>query len=345
MVFGLSPLTLFDLQNIVGHPKKPLVPHETSDDFTILVAIYNHPKYFKNKKNLSKYKKNLLLCIGVGNEIMSRFAKECKRKGFKVFESQSNDKLSLISEGVKKVKTKYIISLDPDSYFTKHPHGAIGAMVKNNVDIASVKVLPSKRETLVEKLQGVEYDVSMFSRLRMPWLTSGACIVAKTSVLNKIMKAHTRFYFGEDIEMGRLSLLAGYKIRHLDFVVLTEIPSSAMALFRQRVGWWAGEFRTTIVNFDTALRTPSWFLYYFFVVWSILPLKWYGLIYFTEFVPAVYFAYIAIIIIANWRVRSRYMLLFPFYSFFQSIILPPFGIYKYLKVVRESNNWGRYAEI
>ncbi len=359
MILVLSPLLLFDLQNIINHPKKPVPLGPKCDDYTILVPLFGDPKYFKNKEHLNQYKEHVVLCINVRTKKMLNFANKCKKDGFRVFKYKGevkspwhfykvalNDQLILLKRAIPNVVTKYTIFLDGDSYFTQDPAKAVGALEKNKLDITSVKILPTQRKTLIQKLQGVEYDVAMYSRLSKPWLTSGACMIAKTKVIANIMSKHSEFFYGGDIEIGRQSFLSGkYKIGHLDFTVLTDVPSTFKQLFKQRIGWWAGAFRTIIINFDTALKSPLWFTYYFLVVWLLLPFKWVGLIYYTEIIPVVYFAYVAMTIVANWRVRSVYMLIFPFYSLFQALVMPPFGVYRYFKFYRQTGNSGRYATI
>ena len=51
--------------------------------------------------------------------------------------------------------------------------------------------------------------------------------------------------------------------------------------------------------------------------------------------------YIAFNFVSNWEIKSWYFFLFPFYALFQVLILPWCGIYRYIKTVSHTGNWGR----
>lgn len=357
MVFLLSPLTVLDAQNFVNNFKQPVPLGEPNEDYTILVPIFGDPKYFQNRDHLLPLKERVIVCINTSNDTMKQFAEQCRQDGFGVFEYDGqikspwqfykvalDDQLTLLTRALPLVTTKYTVFLDGDSYFQGEPAKAIGAMERDNIDLASVRVLPKQRQTLAEKMQGVEYDCAMFGRLSRPWLTSGACIFAKTRVIGAVMESHSQFFYGGDVEIGRRAYLAGYKVKHLDLTVLTDVPETFAKLFRQRRGWWAGAFRTTIINIESAIRTPVWFLYYFGIVWLLLPVKWFELFRHWEALPAIFLAYVAMTIVANWRVKSVWMLFFPFYALLQVIVMPPLGIVRYFQYARETRNWGRYAK-
>ncbi len=96
-----------------------------------------------------------------------------------------------------------MIFLDGDTIIEGSAEALCGAMLEYGHDIASVKVLPSRRKTVIEQLQGVEYDIAMRARLLYPWLTSGAGMVARREVMMEIMISHSLFFNGGDIEGPR----------------------------------------------------------------------------------------------------------------------------------------------
>jgi cellulose synthase/poly-beta-1,6-N-acetylglucosamine synthase-like glycosyltransferase len=106
---------------------------------------------------------------------------------------------------------------------------------------------------VVTKLQALEYRMAMLCRHFRPWLTSGACFLARTDALREIMARHSAWTPGEDIETGRTALALRMRIRHLDMVVHTDAPDSWSALVRQRRLWWAGTFRHWWINVDRNL--------------------------------------------------------------------------------------------
>jgi hypothetical protein len=61
-------LFLFDFQNVLGWwGGRVLGPHFERDfDFTIVVPVYGHPRYFENRHHLRPYQANVLVAIDVG---------------------------------------------------------------------------------------------------------------------------------------------------------------------------------------------------------------------------------------------------------------------------------------
>jgi hypothetical protein len=56
----------------------------------------------------------------------------------------------------------------------------------------------------------------------------------------------------------------------------------------------------------------------------------------------MYIAYLFITVVANVQVRSPLMLVFPFYSFLQTFVMPPVGAAHYLVLARRQRRLGRY---
>ena len=155
----------------------------------------------------------------------------------------------------------------------------IAAVAASDADICSVKVEAESPQTIVGKLQALEYRIAMLSRHYRPWLTSGACFIGKTDSIRLILDHHSLWTPGEDIETGRTAHAMKLKIRHADFVVTTEVPETWPALFRQRRLWWAGSFRHWFVNSDrNLLHLPVLTGYMLLAVFATVHLKWWGLL-------------------------------------------------------------------
>lgn len=120
-----------------------------------------------------------------------------------------------------------------------------------------MKVEVADPRRLVERLQEVEYRMAMLSRHFRPWLTSGACFIGRRESLRQVMRRHSRWFPGEDLETGRIALALGMRVRHVDIAVQTRAPNTWRRLLRQRRTWWAGSVRHVVVNCDfNALHTP-----------------------------------------------------------------------------------------
>jgi hypothetical protein len=118
------------------------------------------------------------------------------------------------------------------------------------------------------------------------------------------------------------------KVRHIDFPVYTEVPSTWAALFRQRMVWWAASFRAVVINIDSALRMPLYLAYYLGLVWLGLYWKLTGGLQLgplPSYIPSLLILYTAICFATNWPARSRWMLLFPYYSLLQVMLMPTLG--------------------
>jgi hypothetical protein len=148
----------------------------------------------------------------------------------------------IIRDSFTAVDTEYCIFLDGDTVAKDKLFKLVHLMRELDFDLASVRVLASKQDTIMEKLQAVEYDLAMDARKIYPWLTSGACMVAKTDVIKDIMRHHSLFFSGGDIEIGKLAGILKYKIGHIRFEFYTDVPSTFKAWFKQRMAWFGGAF-------------------------------------------------------------------------------------------------------
>jgi hypothetical protein len=203
-------LAVFDFLSFRANFKKPIDLYaikQRSNDFALLVPIFNDVKYLGNIDFLRKYAKNVILCTTdqEAPEFNAALEKVAHENGFRVsynlVEGTGKNpwaiysKTLLAHDAVLKVTTykiseRYVIFIDGDTYVDGDLSALCGAMEENSFDLASVRVLPSRRETVMEQLQGIEYDIAMRGRLLYPWLTSGAGMIAKTEVMNAVLENH-----------------------------------------------------------------------------------------------------------------------------------------------------------
>jgi cellulose synthase/poly-beta-1,6-N-acetylglucosamine synthase-like glycosyltransferase len=344
-------LVAFDFQNLLSWwGGRTITPGaESSDDFTIIVPLFGHPRYFDRRAELLRYQPNVLVALEVGTPLMAAFAEQLENEGWRVNRilMGSPNPALLVRASLPAVTTTYTLRLDADTSVGDDIAQAVAAVEVAGADLCSIKCAVANRTNAVTKLQALEYRMAMLARHFRPWLTSGACFLGRTDALIRIMNLHSLWTPGEDIETGRTALALRMRIRHLDIVVETDAPDTWQALFRQRRLWWAGTFRHWWINMDrNLLQLPVLTAYYLAAIWVSLYFKWWTLISLHELLytmPLVIVSYVVVTAISNVQVLSPWMLVFPFYSLVQVLVMPPIGAAYYFVVAWRRRRFGRYG--
>lgn len=370
--FFLSMVDFFVLTRTRG--RRYIHPHggiEQVRDFTILVPIFGNLKYLKNIRFLKYYASRVILCTTTKetSKFNRGLEKIAKLYGFSIFRSDvriasqshpnpwnlfkgtlHNSQKGFLSDAARDeiirdsfniVTTSYCIFLDGDTVVKGNVNSVVGDMVKYGYDIASVRVLASRRRNLIERLQAVEYELAMDARKIYPWLTSGAGMIARTSVVKNIMAHHSLFFSGGDIEIGKLAMMLGYRVGYIGSVFLTDVPATFRDWLKQRIAWSGGSFRHSVVNLHIyAWQHPFFFLYTTVIVWFMTPLRWLEIIQRPVMLLFVVIMYWALIALFHWKKFRWYYILFPFYSLFQVMIVIPLGVYYYFKTLYHYENIG-----
>jgi len=344
-------LVAFDFQNLLSWwGGRTITPgEESSTDFTIIVPLFGHPRYFDRRAELLRYQPNVLVALEVGTPLMAAFAEQLENEGWRVnrIVMESPNPALLIRACLPAVTTTYTLRLDADTSVGDDIAQAVAAVEAAGADLCSIKCAVANRTNAVTKFQALEYRMAMLARHFRPWLTSGACFLGRTDALIRIMNLHSMWTPGEDIETGRTALALRMRIRHLDIVVETDAPDTWAALFRQRRLWWAGTFRHWWINMDrNLLQLPVLTAYYLAAIWVSLYFKWWTLISLHELVytmPLVIVSYVVVTAISNTQVLSPWMLVFPFYSLVQVLVMPPIGAAYYFVVAWRRRRLGRYG--
>ena len=333
----LGVLVSLDMQNLASRWGRVIsLGKESSDDYTLIVPIFGDPRYFRNGDYLRGFRDRTLLAVNADSPKMRRFVEELRRDGWRVHASRLTGRVScpqIVLDALRSVDTEYVIRIDGDTVSYEDPGRAVAAARAAGADLCSVKITVSRRETLIEKLQAVEYDMSMLGRHNRAWMTSGACMIARTSALRGILSAHSFWFPGEDIETGVIAKHFRLAVRHLDMRFYTDAPETFRAWLRQRMMWWSGSFRMAFVNADQTMRFPLTFAYTVCVVWLLWSAKWHELVdprHVAAILPFVLLLYTGVCYLSNWSVRSRWMVLYPYYALFQALVLPPLGACYYL---------------
>lgn len=348
-------LLAFDMQNLLAWWQKWRLRPDVrrSDDFTIVLPVYGHPRYFADREHIRHLQENVLVALEVSAGGMSAFADELEAEGWRVHRAriQVPGPPILILDAIKAgaVKTRYVLRMDADTRPLDDPGEFVAKMEDEAVDLASVRVLVAQPRKLVERMQAVEYRMAMLSRRYRPWLTSGACFAGTTEAVGKVLSSHSLWFPGEDLETGRIALAMKLKVRHLDLRVETDAPDSWHGLLKQRRSWWAGSFRHSVVNADKNIRhTPVWTIYYLGLVMFGLFMKTNHIIHPTSgysllrSMLLLFLFYAVITVIANWQARSYLMFCYPPYALLQVMAMASLGGYWWVRKAREQRHLGRY---
>jgi len=233
--------------------------------------------------------------------------------------------------------------LDADTVFHDDPAEAIAAARSSGADLCSVKVEVLAPASVMQWLQWQEYKMAMLGRHNRPWMTSGACFIGRKDALEIIFEQHSLWFPGEDIETGIAAVYANMCIRHVDFRVATEAPATFRSWFRQRRAWWCGNFRQVGINIDRMARFPLWWLYNVVLVWVLLSGKVVSMYDLPRLLPSILVLYTVVTYVANWPVRSRWMIAMPYYALFHVIVVPPLGCLTYVRLAIKYRRLGRFA--
>lgn len=327
--------------------------------YLIMPTVYGNISYLQNISFLKKYADKVVICTSIYEtpEFYAALRKVCREHGFRYI---AVDLPKVHGRPVKNAYTIYkgafsnlnrlkvrqdtpCVLIDADTYAEKNVNDLVRTFVKANIDIASLRCEVADPQTTIQVLQAFEYNLAMDNRLMDPWLTSGACNMAKAAAFKKIFKHHSHFFAGGDIEIGKLAQIMGFKLRHISFTFYTAAPSTFKDWFNQRIIWFAGGVRHHVIN----IATFGW--YHFFmlfynslIIYLLLPLRYIELINFplTLFVLIVLsWFYTAILITGKRKWRPAYLLL-PFYSFIQSMIILPMSFWRYAKYAWIQRSFG-----
>lgn len=336
-VLLLAVLVALDMQNVASRWGRIItMGDEVDDDYTFIVPIFGDPRYFRNGEYLAKYRDRALIAVNIDSPKMEAFVKELRAQGWRVHAARLTGRVScpeIVFDALPHVTTKYAIRIDGDTISIDDPGRAVAAVRAAGADLCSVKVAALQPRRLIERLQAVEYDMSMLGRHNRAWMTSGACMIARTAVLYNILGSHSFWFPGEDIETGVIAKHYRLSVRHVDIRFLTQVPETFGAWFRQRRMWWSGSFRMAFINADQTLRFPLTFVYTACVVWLLWIAKWHELTdagHLAAILPFVLLLYTGVCFFSNWSVRSRWMIIYPYYALFQALVLPPLGAAYYL---------------
>ncbi len=345
-----------------GKHRRPAVVlgHRPSNDFTVLVPIYGDVRYLENVEYLAGCGAPVILCTTDAetphfyaelSAIAARhdFSLVCvsvpqprqEHSGRRATSGTIRDRV--IREALHQVRTRTVVCIDADTTTTRPLSELVGDFEANDLDFASIRVVPSNTSTILGKLQWFEYRVAMKMRLVAPWMVSGACHVARTSVHRRVMDRHSLFFQGNDVEAGVLASALGHRVGHIPFEVPTRVPDRLKPFLRQRLAWSGGEFRLFAVNFRLIRRHPFMWAYGAVVTLLGLPLRWASLGSSTATLLTlglVACVYLAFCLYMHGRHWSWHLLIYPLYTGFLSLVMTPLGAFWYVYMAIKDRNAG-----
>jgi hypothetical protein len=141
-------------------------PHfRRNDDYTIVVPLYGHPRYFANREALSRVKEKVLLSVDVGSPEMKTFALTAFVNGWRVICTElahpSPPHLVCFALESGAIKTSYVIRVDGDTRPLDDFGRYIESVEEDGADLCSVKVAVANPRTQAQKMQALEYRMAM----------------------------------------------------------------------------------------------------------------------------------------------------------------------------------------
>jgi hypothetical protein len=354
MIDGFAGIRARDYSLSVGNVR--------SADFRVLVPIWGDVRYLSNIGALARYGDRVTLCT-TGDEAPQFYAdldRVAAAQGFRVFRDKrlqprhrrilhksratgGTIRDRLVRHALYDVRETFVIPLDADTVPGRSLEALAGELQRRDLDLASVAIVPANPgESVLTRLQQLEYRMAMQIKYIAPWMLSGACHAARTDVLRDVMSRHSLFFQGNDVEAGLIAHALGYRVGHIPFDVLSDVPAKFRPWLRQRLAWAGGQFRLFIVNIRFARWHPFMWLYGCGVAYLALALRWESLAHSTWRVPAAAAGYLALVLyLYLHRGRGKWWALaMPLYTLAVSFVLTPLGIFWYVKMAVSGGNWG-----
>lgn len=326
-------------------------------DYLIMPTVYGDISYLQNLPFLKRYSDKVLICTSKyeTEAFYKDLRKICRENGLRyacadlpIVKGKPVKNAYTIYKGIlttNKHRSKNdtpCLLIDADTFANDNVNNLARAFVNSNHDIASLRCEASKSEKVIEQLQAFEYKLAMDNRHMDPWLTSGACNIGKASALKRVFSRHSDFFAGGDIEIGKLARIMGYSVGHLDFSFYTAVPDTFKDWFNQRIIWFAGGIRHHVTNIGSFGWYHFFMLFYnSLLIYLLLPLRWIEFVNFPlTIVAAIVISWLYTFILIYGHGWRRAYLVLPFYSFFQTMIILPLALIRYIRLVWAQRSLG-----
>lgn len=220
---------------------------------TVLVPAYNEAR------NIAKCLDSVLAIDYPGLKVMAindgstdgtrEIISSYEKKGLKLINKKHGGKADSLNHALKHVKTELFMCMDADSYPTKDcAKKMVGYMEDSGVAGVSPALKIEKVDTLMQKIQWVEYVFSiflrkMFSIFQCQYVLPGPGSIYRTQLI-KELGGFDRESMAEDMEIAFRLQNRKYGIENsINAYIYTHAPETFRELFRQRVRWYRGYLR------------------------------------------------------------------------------------------------------
>lgn len=219
---------------------------------SVLVPAYNEEKTIEDTINSIfeiDYPIEEVIAINDGStdrtkEIIQRLLKKYPK--LKLLDKKNSGKGSSLNHGIKMAKGELIVVVDADSYPAKDSFKKmVGYFDEEKVGAATCVIVPRNKNTLLEKMQFIEYNVIAFTRKLLEYVdgiyvTPGPLAMYRKTALEKI-GGFDENNLTEDIELTWRIIHAGYERKMcLSTYVTTTAPNKWKLWYRQRRRWGVG---------------------------------------------------------------------------------------------------------
>jgi cellulose synthase/poly-beta-1,6-N-acetylglucosamine synthase-like glycosyltransferase len=215
---------------------------------SVLIPVYNDcdnvVKAISSCKELN-YPKVEIVVVNDGSTDATMSV--CKKiKGVKLIDKSHTGKANSLNVGLKRATGEIISVLDADSYFTKDAfRNMVGYFDNPKVGAVMPIARVSSSKNIIEKIQWIEYILSMFMRKVMSeidslYLTHGVGTLFRKSLLEEVGGFDEK-NLTEDLEISLKIIDAGYSIAaSINAVTYTRPANKFKELFHQRLRWNVG---------------------------------------------------------------------------------------------------------
>lgn len=230
-------------------PKAPALKKFPS--LTVLVPSYNGGPTLKNCLNAilkMKYplKFNVVIVDDCSTDNTSEIAKSFPT--VKILRNPSNiGKAKGLNKAILKLKTELVVCIDSDTY--PNPNVLLDCVPmlysKPNVGAVAPFITVANAKSFVQRMQEIEYysGFGFYSKVAAKmdglYVAPGPLTVFKRSALLKI-KGFDEDNLTEDMEIALRLRDHGYSISYAPSKVPTEVPSTWIGLYNQRLRWYRG---------------------------------------------------------------------------------------------------------
>lgn len=249
-------------KKMFSNPKPKRLP-----SITFLVPAYNEEKNIgkclQSILNLD-YPKNKLKVIVIDDGSTDNTPRIVKKfKKVKLIRQKNSGKAAALNNGLKYVKTELVACMDADSYPEKnYLLEMIGYLEKKNVVAVTPAMKVLNTQTIIQKIQWVEYLWQIFLRkifnfFDCQYVIPGPGSVYKTFVLKKVGGFEVG-NIAEDTEIAFRIIDKGYRIENsINAYVYTEAPSNFKGLYKQRIRWYRGYIQN-VVKYSKMVFNPKY---------------------------------------------------------------------------------------